>query len=124
MCSMPRIVKRSTARPAIADSSNVDQVEQAVASARSKSNGDVEVDVWSNGGVKKQTLQKGVRATPGGQHPGEGTRNALIALGPATYLEIGTRSPDDDVDYPDIDMKGQKRDGRYRFFHRNGDPYP
>src|SRR5580765_3625902 len=30
----------------------------------------------------------GVRATPGGQHPGQGTRNALIALGPATYFEI------------------------------------
>lgn len=30
----------------------------------------------------------GVRATPGGQHPNWGTRNALIALGPDIYLEI------------------------------------
>jgi hypothetical protein len=30
----------------------------------------------------------GVRATAGGQHMGFGTRNALIALGPLTYLEI------------------------------------
>jgi hypothetical protein len=30
----------------------------------------------------------GVRAAPGGQHPGRGTRNALIALSPTSYIEI------------------------------------
>lgn len=30
----------------------------------------------------------GVKATTGGQHPGLATRNALIALGPSSYLEI------------------------------------
>ena len=30
----------------------------------------------------------GVRAAPGGRHPGEGTRNCLLSLGPAIYLEI------------------------------------
>jgi hypothetical protein len=30
----------------------------------------------------------GVRATQGGQHPGAGTRNAVVALGEAIYLEI------------------------------------
>jgi hypothetical protein len=37
-----------------------------------------------------ETAEKlfGVRASAGGQHPGEGTRNALIALGPTSYFEI------------------------------------
>jgi hypothetical protein len=39
-------------------------------------------------GIETAEKMFGVRATPGGQHPGEGTRNALIALGPASYFEI------------------------------------
>jgi hypothetical protein len=39
-------------------------------------------------GIDRIEQLLGVRATPGGQHLGAGTRNALIALGPGTYLEI------------------------------------
>src|SRR5205823_4483397 len=39
-------------------------------------------------GIRTIEQLTGIHAAAGGQHPGLGTRNALIALGPATYLEI------------------------------------
>ena len=43
---------------------------------------------------------------------------------PARYLEVGTRAATEEVHYSDIDMMGSKRDGKFAFRHKNGEPYP
>ncbi|RED48607.1 cupin domain-containing protein [Aestuariispira insulae] len=40
------------------------------------------------------------------------------------YLEVGTRTLNDKVTYPDVDMKLEMVDGNYRFLHKDGTPYP
>jgi uncharacterized cupin superfamily protein len=42
----------------------------------------------------------------------------------AVYLEIGDRTPGDEVDYPDIDLAVRWIDGEERFVHKDGMPYP
>lgn len=39
------------------------------------------------------------------------------------YLEIGDRSPDDAVTYPDDDLAAQLVEGQWRYAHKDGTPY-
>jgi uncharacterized cupin superfamily protein len=42
----------------------------------------------------------------------------------AVYLEIGTRSPRDRAQYPDIDLLVRKDEGGVHYTHKSGEPYP
>jgi hypothetical protein len=47
-----------------------------------------------SGGIADLGQRLGVRATPGGQHVGLGTHNAILPLGAQTYLEIIAPDPE------------------------------
>lgn len=40
------------------------------------------------------------------------------------YLEVGDRTPGDEARYPDDDLQAESIEGRWRFAHKNGLPYP
>ncbi len=42
---------------------------------------------------------------------------------PATFLEVGSRSPDECSSYPDIDLKGVKAGGKWLFTKKDGSAY-
>jgi uncharacterized cupin superfamily protein len=42
----------------------------------------------------------------------------------AIYLEIGTSSPHERVDYPDIDLLCRKDEDGVSYTHKSGEPYP
>jgi uncharacterized cupin superfamily protein len=39
------------------------------------------------------------------------------------YLEVGDRTPEDQVTYPDDDLKAVWVEGRWQFTHKDGTPY-
>ncbi|MGB7036356.1 MAG: cupin domain-containing protein [Xanthobacteraceae bacterium] len=41
----------------------------------------------------------------------------------AVYLEVGTRSKHERVEYPDVDLRVIRDDEGFRYTHKNGEPY-
>ena len=39
------------------------------------------------------------------------------------YLEVGDRTPGDEGSYPDDDLKASLVEGKWKFVHKNGEPY-
>jgi uncharacterized cupin superfamily protein len=67
-------------------------------------------------------LQPGMCA---GFKAGEGGGHQLVNRGndAVVYLEVGDRTPNDSVNYPDDDLEAYLEAGAWRFRHRNGVPY-
>ena len=71
----------------------------------------------------EETLRPGMAAAfPAGEPNGHHLVNRGTT--PASYLEIGTRCEDEDAEYPDIDLRLQKRNGKFVFTRKSGEPIP
>lgn len=53
---------------------------------------------------------------PNGHHLVNRTDRAV------TYLEVGTRAPEEIAEYPDIDLRAVKENGAFRFTTKTGEP--
>ena len=54
---------------------------------------------------------------------GDGHRLLNETAEEVVYLEIGDRTPGDEVSYPDDDLKALLVEGRWKFVHKDGTPY-
>lgn len=57
--------------------------------------------------------------------PAGGAAHHLVNVStePAEYLEIGDRTPGDEVDYPQDDLVAKATDSGWAFTHKDGTPY-
>jgi uncharacterized cupin superfamily protein len=57
---------------------------------------------------------------------GTGNAHRLLNESPseAVYLEVGDRTPGDEVAYPDNDLVASLENGAWKFSHKDGTPYP
>lgn len=80
-----------------------------------------EITLITNAG--EQILTPGMMAGfPAGEADGHQLMNKSQAM--AIYLEVGDRTPDDEVYYPDEDLIAKSsNDGVWIFTHKNGDLY-
>ena len=42
---------------------------------------------------------------------------------PASYVEIGTRATEESAEYPDVDLRAEKRAGKWSYMKKDGTPY-
>lgn len=73
-------------------------------------------------GERRFTEWLGVAPAFGGVHPGEGTRNALVALAPETYVEILGRDPAQPEGALDPEVRALAGAGLYHFAMSGVDP--
>jgi uncharacterized cupin superfamily protein len=75
------------------------------------------------------TSEGKTRLSPGmcaGFKAGSGNGHRLLneTTQEVIYLEVGDRTPGDECHYPDDDLKALLVDGKWKFVHKDGSPYP